>query len=132
MLSHPVPTQPLREMGAERVLAVHLRGQWARNGAPRHLFDVIGQSFAIAQDRMAPLWKGAADLVIEPDVAAFEYDDFKRAADLVRAGEEAMRKALPEVRSWMESPKDVALPQKTGIPAKARPAMAKPAPMSAD
>jgi len=132
MLSHPVPSQPLREMGAERVLAVHLKGHWARNGAPRHLFDVIGQSFAIAQDRMAPLWRSAADLVIEPDVAVFEYDDFKRAGDLVRAGEEAMRKALPEVRSWMESPEDVALPQKTGVPTRVRPAVAKPAPMSAD
>jgi hypothetical protein len=81
---------------------------------------------------MAPLWRGAADLVIEPDVADFEYDDFKRAADLVRAGEEAMRKALPEVRSWIESPEDVALPQKTVVPAKTLPAMAKPAPMSAD
>jgi len=132
MLSHPVPSQPLREMGAERVLAVHLRGQWARNGAPRHLFDVIGQSFAIAQDRMAPLWRSAADLVIEPDVAAFEYDDFKHAGDLVRAGEEAMRKALPEVRSWMESPEDVALPQSTAVPTRARTAVAKPAPMPAD
>ena len=132
MLSHPVPSQPLREMGAERVLAVHLRGQWARNGAPRHLFDVIGQSFAIAQDRMAPLWRGAADLVIEPDVAAFGYDDFKHAGDLVRAGEEAMRKALPEVRSWIESPEDVPLPQKTGVPTRTRPAVVKPAPMPAD
>src|SRR6266436_9072073 len=126
MLSHPVPSQPLREMGAERVLAVHLRGQWARNGAPRHLFDVIGQSFAIAQDRMAPLWRSAADRVIEPDVAAFEYDDFKHAGDLVRAGEEAMRKALPEVRSWIESPEDVALREKTGVPTRTLPAMAKP------
>ncbi|PYX47952.1 MAG: hypothetical protein DMG79_12965, partial [Acidobacteria bacterium] len=35
MLSHPVPTRPLREMGADRVLAVHLKGKWARGGAPR-------------------------------------------------------------------------------------------------
>jgi NTE family protein len=132
MLSHPVPSQPLREMGAERVLAVHLRGQWARNGAPRHLFDVIGQSFAIAQDRMAPLWRCAADLVIEPDVAAFEYDDFKRAADLVRAGEEAMRKALPTVRQWLQAPVEATLPQRTAVPGNARPAVPKPAPMPAD
>jgi hypothetical protein len=81
---------------------------------------------------MAPLWRSAADLVIEPDVAVFEYDDFKRAGDLVRAGEEAMRKALPEVRSWMESPEEAALPQKTGVPTRVLPAVAKPAPMPAD
>lgn len=104
MLSHPVPTRPLRDMGADRVLAVHLKGTWAKGGAPRHLFDVIGQSFAIAQDAMSCLWKDAADLVIEPDVADFAYDDFKRAGDLIRAGEVAMRNALPEVRKWLNTP----------------------------
>ena len=32
-VSHPVPTRPLREMGADRVLAVHLKGTWANGGA---------------------------------------------------------------------------------------------------
>lgn len=103
MLSHPVPVQPLREMGAERVIAVHLKGTWTNGGSPRHLFAVIGQSFAIAQDAMAALWKPVADLVVEPDVAGFAYDDFKRADDLIRAGEIAMRQALPEVRKWLET-----------------------------
>ena len=110
MLSHPVPTRPLRDMGAERVLAVHLKGTWSNGGPPRHLFDVIGQSFAIAQDAMGSLWRGAADLVVEPDVAGFAYDDFKRAADLIKVGEVAMRKALPEVRKWIETTADTALP----------------------
>jgi NTE family protein len=126
MLSHPVPTRPLREMGAERVLAVHLKGQWSKDGAPRHLFDVIGQAFAIAQDQMSHLWRGAADVVVEPEVAGFAYDDFKRAGELIRSGELAMRKAMPEVRRWLETPAE------TSVPAKARPVVASPAPMSAD
>jgi hypothetical protein len=113
-------------MGADRVLAVHLKGTWAKGGAPRHLFDVIGQSFAIAQDAMSCLWREAADLVIEPDVAGFAYDDFKRAADLIRVGEAAMRQALPEVRRWL------ATPEETSVLTKARPAVAHPAPMPAD
>jgi NTE family protein len=110
MLSHPVPTRPLREMGADRVLAVHLKGTWANGGAPRHLFDVIGQSFAIAQDAMSSLWREAADLVIEPNVAGFGYDDFQRADALIRAGEAAMRNALPEVRKWFETPAEATYP----------------------
>jgi NTE family protein len=125
MLSYPVPTAPLREMGADRVIAVHLKGQWSKNGAPRHLFDVIGQSFAIAQDQMSHLWRGAADVIVEPDVAGFAYDDFKRADELVTAGEVAMRKVLPEVRKWLETPE-------TSAATKARPAVAHPAPMPAD
>ena len=108
MLSHPVPTRPLREMGAERVLAVHLKSTWAKAGAPRHLFDVIGQSFAIAQDAISSLWQQAADVVVEPEVGEFAYDDFKRADDLIRLGEIAMREALPAVRQWLELPADVA------------------------
>jgi len=130
MLSHPVPTRPLREMGAERVLAVHLKGTWTKGGAPRHLFDVIGQSFAIAQDAMSGLWRGAADLIIEPDVAGFGYDDFKRADELIKAGGVAMRKALPEVRKWLETPAVAVVPEK--VKAKVRPAVARPAPMPAD
>lgn len=123
MLSHPVPTRPLREMGAERVLAVHLKGTWANGAPPRHLFDVIGQSFAIAQDAMSNTWKSAADLVIEPDVAGFAYDDFRRSGDLIRVGELAMRKALPEIRKWFEAPATTAVPA-SQVP--------RPAPMPAD
>ncbi len=126
MLSHPVPTRPLRDMGAERVLAVHLKGTWSNGGAPRHLFDVIGQSFAIAQDAMAGVWRGAADLVIEPDVAGFAYDDFKRADELMRVGEVAMRAALPEVRRWLDASAQSQSASKT------LPAVPRPAPMSAD
>jgi NTE family protein len=112
MLSHPVPTHPLRKMGAERVLAVHLKGQWSKSCAPRHLFDVIGQSFAIAQDMMGSVWRSAADVVIEPDVAGFGYDDFKRANELIQVGETAMRRALPDVRKWLELPAEAAAPVK--------------------
>jgi len=125
MLSHPVPTSPLHEMGADRVIAVHLRGQWSKDGAPRHLFDVIGQSFAIAQDQMSHLWRGAADVIVEPDVAGFAYDDFKRAGELITAGEIATKKVLPEIRRWLET-------SETSVAAKARPTVARPVPMPAD
>jgi NTE family protein len=126
MLSHPVPTRPLLEMGADRVIGVHLKGSWAAGGPPRHLLDVIGQSFAIAQDAMSSVWRSAADLVVEPDVAGFGYDDFKRCDDLIRVGETAMRTALPEVRKWMLE----AVPATSAV--KSSPSVVRPAPMPAD
>ena len=103
MLAHAVPTRPLRAMGAERVLAVHLKGRWSSGTAPRHLFDVIGQCFAIAQEMSADTWKLAADLVIEPDVNGYDYDAFDHTDDLIRCGEQIMRAALPRVKAWMEA-----------------------------
>lgn len=126
MLSHPVPSRPVREMGADRVIAVHLKGTWSQKGAPRHLLEVIGQSFAIAQDTMSSIWRRDADVVIEPDVAGYAYDDFKRADDLIRVGEVAMRAAMPEVRKWVQSP------AQAGVDSKASVAPVRPAPMPAD
>jgi NTE family protein len=124
MLAHAVPTRPLREMGAERVLAVHLKGRWSSGTAPRHLFDVIGQCFAIAQEMSADTWKLAADLVIEPDVNGYDYDAFDHTPDLIRCGEESMRAALPRVKAWLETQQTVtaqrsprALPGTAAIPA---------------
>jgi NTE family protein len=126
MLSYPVPSTPLRQMGADRVLAVHLKGQWSKSCAPRHFFDVIGQSFAIAQDMMSSTWRSAADVVIEPDVAGFDYDDFKRAGELIKVGERAMRAALPEVRKWLQPPVEITTPRNAPV------LLASPAAMPAD
>jgi NTE family protein len=103
MLAHAVPTRPLVEMGAKRVLAVHLKGRWTSGTSPRHLFDVIGQCFAIAQDMCSSHWKEAADLIIEPDVNGFEYDAFVHTTALIQAGETATRQAIPALKKWMES-----------------------------
>ncbi len=124
MLSNAVPTIPLRDMGAERVLGVHLRGKWINGDGPRHVFEVIGQCFAIAQEMNSNLWKPAADLVIEPDVSGFKYDDFEHAVALVRAGETVTRAALPEIRKWLHTePSRVKAPKVGG---------AEPATMPAD
>jgi NTE family protein len=102
MLSHAVPTTPLREMGADRVLAVYLSAHWVNLNGPRHVFDVIGQCFSIAQAKMSGIWKRDADLVIEPNVDGFTYDGFERATDLIRAGENSIREVLPAIQQWMK------------------------------
>lgn len=123
MLAHAVPTIPLRQMGATRVLAVHLRGHWAGADGPKHLFDVIGQCFSIAQETNCGMWTPAADIVIEPEVRGIKYDGFEHTPELVRAGEAVARAALPEIRKWLEPvPQTVragtaAIPQPATMPA---------------
>jgi len=121
MLSYTVPTLPLRQMGADRVLAVHLKGNWSNGEGPRHLFDVIGQCFAIAQEMNSSQWKQAADLVIEPDVNGFKYDAFERSSELVRAGELATRAVLPQIRRCLQiepyHQKTASVTQPTPVPA---------------
>ena len=101
MLAHPVPACPAAELGASHVIAISLKTSWSLGGAPRHLFDVVGQCFAIAQASNAQQWRSASALVVEPDVSGFKYDDFSRTSELLQAGEIAMRGALPEIRKWL-------------------------------
>lgn len=102
MLAHSLPTRPVRDMGADRVLAVSLRSKWSNGEGPRHIFDVIGQCFSIAQDMNCAHARASADLVIEPDVTGYRYDAFERSTELVALGETATRKALPQIRKWLE------------------------------
>jgi NTE family protein len=125
MLSHTVPTVPLRQMGAEYVLGVHLKGRWISGEGPRHLFDVIGQCFSIAQEMNSTQWKEAADLVIEPDVNGYKYDAFEHSADLIRAGASVTRAALPEIRRMLQR-------ERPHVPERRRPPVVNPASMSAD
>jgi len=104
MLAYAVPTTPLRQMGAECVLGVYLSAHWTRDRGPRHLFEVIGQCFSIAQERMCELWKRDADLVLEPDVNGFGYDCFERAAELIEIGETSIRPHLAELRTLLNRP----------------------------
>jgi NTE family protein len=103
MLAHSLPTKPARDMGADRVLAISLRSRWKNTEGPRHIFDVIGQCFSIAQDMNCATARECADLVIEPDVTGYRYDDFEHSAALIAIGEAATRTALPEIRKWLES-----------------------------
>ena len=102
MLAYAVPTTPLRRMGADRVIGIYLSSNWSEARAPRHVFEVIGHCFAIAQSKLSESWAKDANLVIEPDVSGFTYDCFERAEELIAAGEAAMRAALPQVREMLD------------------------------
>ena len=104
MLSYPVPAQPLRNMGAEHVISVHLSASWLNLQGPRHVFDVIGQCFSIAQETMGDTWISQTDVKIEPDVRGFSYDGFDRAGELIAVGEEAARVMMPFIRDLLAPP----------------------------
>jgi NTE family protein len=114
MLGHAVPTTPLRQMGADCVIGICLSAHWVRLSGPRHLFDVIGQCFSIAQARMSVHWKKDADLVLEPEVEGFAYDAFDRSAELIANGERAMRAALPALKQALKAPRGAAPTPLTG------------------
>jgi NTE family protein len=119
LLSHTVPTVPLRDMGAQRVVAVYLSANWVSPNGPRHILDVIGQCFSIAQSKMCGVWEAAADVVLRPDVRGFSYDNFDRASELIRAGEAAARAVLPAIQPWFTPSAEATLATQVKAPSPA-------------
>src|SRR6202163_67110 len=96
-LAAPVPVDAARSMGADVVIAVFLEA--ANNRTPSSIVDVIGLSFAILQRHADLEWRSRADIIIEPVVKDFLWDDFEKTSELMAAGEAAARAALPKIRA---------------------------------
>jgi NTE family protein len=127
LLAQAVPTPALRDLGAERVLAIYLSAHWVNLKGPRHVFDVIGQCFSIAQAKMCSVWQSASDLILQPDVRGFSYDAFERADELVAVGEAAARQALPTLLEWVGRREEAPATEKAAAPIVTKPSVA-PAP----
>ena len=96
-----VPIEGVLLLGAELVIAVYLES--ASVEEPRTFTDVLSRSFTIIQKHADLEWRKEADVIIEPNVTPFLWDDFSKTSDLIRAGEEAALKALPAIRAALES-----------------------------
>jgi NTE family protein len=95
-----VPIEGTLLLGAELIIAVHLEA--ATSGEPRTFTEVLSRSFSIIQKHADLAWRQHADVIIEPDVTPFLWDDFSKTPEMVRAGEEAARNAIPAIRSALE------------------------------
>ena len=96
-LTAPVPVEGALLLGADIVIAVYLEAGNVEQ--PRTFTDVLSRAFTIVQHHTDVVWRQQADIIIEPDVKPFVWDDFSKTAEMVAAGEAAAQAALPEIRA---------------------------------
>jgi len=102
-ISMEVPALLARLLGATHVISLHLPMQGAA-AMPTNMFHVINRCFQILHSRTEISWRQHSDLVIEPEVRGMEWDAFDSATQLINAGEEAARQALPRIQAWRGGP----------------------------
>lgn len=102
-LTAPVPIEGVLLLGADIVIAVYLESRNIEQ--PRTLTDILSRSFNIMQRHADFAWRAQADIVVEPDVKQFVWDDFTRTPDMVAAGEVAALHALPQIRAALRGEK---------------------------
>src|SRR3989440_2021248 len=102
-LTAPVPVEGALLLGADIILAVYLES--GNIEEPRTFTDVLSRSFNIIQRHGDLAWRTQADIIIEPDVKAFGWDDFSKTPEMIAAGEAAALAALPEIRAALHGEK---------------------------
>lgn len=108
-LVRTVPTQSARDLGADVVLGVALSNM-NPDFTPQHIADVLARSFSIAMQAAEPIWRRYADLVVEPDVDTYAWDDFARTPALVEAGYVATQSVLPTLKKLLGKERAVSVP----------------------
>src|SRR5947207_14181487 len=102
-LTAPVPVEGALLLGADIIIAVYLES--GNIEEPRTFTDVLSRSFNIIKRHADLAWRTQADIIIEPDVKNFVWDDFTKTPDMVAAGEAAALAALPEIRALLQGEK---------------------------
>ena len=102
-LTAPVPVEGALLLGADVVIAIYLEAGNLED--PRTVADVISRSFNIIARHGDIAWRQQADVIIEPDVKSFVWDDFTRTHDLIAVGEAATQAALPEIKALLSGEK---------------------------
>ena len=112
-LVSPVPTQCVRELGADVVIAVDLmspeaRARMSSRARPRpakahcsrpHLVEMLWRSMEIMQEEITIRSVSTADVTIEPDLGRVRWADFStRGQEMVESGAAAAEAMLPAIR----------------------------------
>lgn len=102
-LTAPVPVEGALLLGADIVIAVYLESGTVEQ--PRTFTDILSRAFNILQRHSDLAWRTQADVIIEPDVKLFVWDDFSKTPEMIAAGEAAALAALPQIRAALHSEK---------------------------
>jgi len=94
VLSENVPISPLREMGAEDIIAVDLTTN-RKYKCPEDIIDVLTNTFDIGLNNMIiEQMKDDQTTIIQPELTAYNKADTGKAETLIREGYEAAMNAL--------------------------------------
>jgi NTE family protein len=94
-----VPVGPLRKMGADFAIAVDVAEGVNESLDFETGLDIVLRTNEITQHSLSQLQLKEADIIIRPNLAGIRWSDFHRLEDSLRAGEEATKEKVDEIRS---------------------------------
>lgn len=97
-----IPTNAVREMGADIVIAVDVNAEGAKFlGPPQSAIGVMIQSMMVIQRTVSAHQLRQADVAIQPKVGHIRWDEVSRSRELIEAGKESALEAVAEIKRLM-------------------------------
>ena len=93
-----MPAGKVREIGADRVLAVDVTRCIKTIEQPQNIFDVLYRSEDITSFKLSVLRLREADLVIRSQVRHLTWADFDKTDEIIAAGEQASKENINEIK----------------------------------
>lgn len=103
-----IPASVARLMGADIVIAVDVNSQHLPIPPPTHLFTVMSQALSVMGRSAVQYLYADADIVVRPQIEQVRPDDLSKAAEMIAAGEEAVRRVANKIKGLLE-------PRKQGL-----------------
>ena len=97
-LLEPIPVETAINEGCQYTIAVNTTSDILSFEDINDPIDIINTTTTIMQLALKKSELEMADLEITPDLSEIEATDFKRIPELIAAGEQAAREALPQIR----------------------------------
>ncbi|MCF8051138.1 MAG: patatin-like phospholipase family protein [Desulfobacterales bacterium] len=91
-----VPISPLKEMGEEMILGVDLNAK-RKYQKPEDIIDVLANALDLAIDNATRLQTQEADILIAPELSAYNRADVEKIHDLIKEGYDAAQAILNEL-----------------------------------
>lgn len=102
-----LPTDVLRRMGADFVIGVDVNTRATVGSEPKNVFQVILQSWDVISRQGAARARKDADIVIYPEIGDISKVDLKRARELLRAGYQATKEIIPQLKREIKRRKGI-------------------------
>ncbi|MDH4093779.1 MAG: patatin-like phospholipase family protein [Betaproteobacteria bacterium] len=109
-LTGPVPVKVARQMGADVVIAIDVSRHPDERRDLGSTAALLTQTVLIMERALAREEEKLADVVVRPDLEKISASDLAARSEVIRAGEEAARAALAEVRRAIATATPVAAP----------------------
>ncbi len=96
--SESVPVGKVKEIGADRVLAVDVTRNLRRSDLPDNVFEVLYRAEDITSYHLSEIRLKEADLILRPKVKKLKWVDFHKTENIIHEGVRATRENIEEIR----------------------------------